>query len=101
MGGEGHLPEDHGFEQNVGGAHQGSPGGGGYFSPWTIPPLEDVDVPEGTYLTDYLTDRIIDLFDARDERPFSSISPTTRSTRRCRPKKRRFANTKPKLRGWG
>ena len=70
MGGEGHLPEDHGFEQNVGGAHQGSPGSGGYFSPWTIPPLEDVDVPEGTYLTDYLTDRIIDLFDARDERPF-------------------------------
>lgn len=70
MGGAGHLPEDHGFEQNVGGAHQGSPGRGGYFSPWTIPPLEGADVPEGTYLTDYLTDRIIDLLDERDERPF-------------------------------
>tara|TARA_Y100001933_G_scaffold84175_1_gene85569 strand:- start:1092 stop:2510 length:1419 start_codon:yes stop_codon:yes gene_type:complete len=70
MGGEGHLPEDHGFEKNVGGAHQGSPGSGGYFSPWTIPSLEDVDVHEGTYLTDYLTDRTIDLFNTRDERPF-------------------------------
>ena len=27
-------------------------------------------MPEGTYLTDYLTDRIIDLFNTRDERPF-------------------------------
>ena len=56
LGGEGHSPQDHGFDINVGGAHQGSPGKGGYFSPWTIPPLEDADVPEGTYLTDYLTD---------------------------------------------
>ena len=26
--------------------------------------------PEGTYLTDYLTDRVIDLLEQRDERPF-------------------------------
>ena len=38
LGGDGHLPEDHGFEVNIGGAHQGSPGQGGYFSPWTIAP---------------------------------------------------------------
>ena len=70
MGGDGHLPEDHGFEVNIGGAHQGSPGQGGYFSPWTIPPLADADVPEGTYLTDYLTDQVLDLINNRDERPF-------------------------------
>ena len=70
LGAEGHLPEDHGFEVNVGGAHQGSPGRGGYFSPWTIPPLENADVPEGTYLTDYLTDQTLDLVRNKDERPF-------------------------------
>ena len=70
LGGEGHSPQDHGFEINVGGAHQGSPGKGGYFSPWTIPPLEKADVPEGTYLTDYLTEQILDLLENKDERPF-------------------------------
>ncbi len=70
LGGEGHAPKDHGFEINVGGAHQGSPGRGGYFSPWTIPPLENADVPEGTYLTDYLTEQILDLLANKDERPF-------------------------------
>ena len=38
LGGPGHLPEDHGFEVNIGGCHRGSPGAGGYFSPWTIEP---------------------------------------------------------------
>ncbi len=70
LGGAGHLPEDHGFEINIGGAHQGSPGRGGYFSPWTVPPLADADVPAGTYLTDYLTDGALDLIRDRDERPF-------------------------------
>ena len=70
LGGDGHLPEDHGFEVNIGGAHQGSPGQGGYFSPWTIPPLADADVPEGTYLTDYLTDQVLELIRHKDERPF-------------------------------
>ena len=70
LGGDGHLPENHGFEVNIGGAHQGSPGQGGYFSPWTIPPLADADVPEGTYLTDYLTDQVLDLIRHKDERPF-------------------------------
>lgn len=70
LGDEGHLPQDHGFEVNVGGCHYGSPGPGGYFSPWTIPPLADADVPEGTYLTDYLTDQAIDLIRNKDDRPF-------------------------------
>ncbi len=70
LGGEGFMPEDHGFDVNVGGCEAGSPGQGGYFSPWSIPALENADVPEGTYLTDYLTDQVVDLIHGRDERPF-------------------------------
>ena len=32
LGGEGHLPTDHGFDINIGGSQQGSQGRGGYFS---------------------------------------------------------------------
>jgi len=70
LGGEGHLPQNHGFEVNIGGCHRGSPGAGGYFSPWTIEMLEKVDVPVGTYLTDYLTDRAIELVRKKDDSPF-------------------------------
>ena len=70
LGGPGHYPQDFGFDVNVGGCETGSPGRGGYFSPWSIPVLQDVDVPVGTYLTDYLTDCAIDLIRKRDERPF-------------------------------
>lgn len=61
LGGKGHLPTDHGFEVNIGGCQMGSPGRGGYFSPWTITGLENAQVPDGTYLTDYLTDQALDL----------------------------------------
>ena len=70
LGGAGHLPQDHGFEVNIGGSQQGGPGSGGYFSPWTIDALRDAPVPDGTYLTDYLTDRAIELLQQPDERPF-------------------------------
>jgi arylsulfatase A-like enzyme len=70
LGGEGHLPQDHGFDVNIGGSHQGSPGSGGYFSPWTLDGLRDAPVPDGTYLTDYLTDRAIELVQNNDGRPF-------------------------------
>jgi len=70
LGGAGSLPEDHGFEINVGGCECGSPIDGGYFSPWGIPPLKDADVPEGTYLTDYLTDRAIELMKGDRDKPF-------------------------------
>ncbi|MEC9378102.1 MAG: sulfatase-like hydrolase/transferase, partial [Candidatus Latescibacterota bacterium] len=71
LGGEGHLPQDHGFDVNIGGYHMGSPGRGGYFSPWSIDPLVDADVPDGTYLTDYLTDHVVELITgAGDEQPF-------------------------------
>jgi len=70
LGGKGSLPQDHGFDVNIAGGHQGSPGRGGYFSPWTIEGLQDADVPDGTYLTDYLTDRAVDLIRNRGDRPF-------------------------------
>ena len=70
LGGPGHLPDEHGFDVNVSGCEAGSPGRGGYFSPWSIPALKDVDVPEGTYLTDYLTDRAIELVENSGDEPF-------------------------------
>ncbi|MBI93482.1 MAG: sulfatase [Gemmatimonadaceae bacterium] len=71
LGGEGHLPQDHGFDVNIGGYHMGSPGRGGYFSPWSIDPLVDADVPDGIYLTDYLTDHVVELITgAGDDQPF-------------------------------
>ncbi len=70
LGSEASVTGDIGFEVNVGGCEMGSPAAGGYFSPWSITALQDADVPEGTYLTDYLTDRAIALIKQRDERPF-------------------------------
>jgi arylsulfatase A-like enzyme len=70
LGGSGYLPQDHGFDVNIGGCEVGAPYGGGYFSPWTIPPLQDAAVPDGTYLTDYLTDRAIDLIRKDNAAPF-------------------------------
>ncbi len=72
LGGPGFYPQEHGFEENVGGCEVGSPGSSGYFSPWSsIPALADTDVPEGTNLTDYLTDRVLGLIASRDPgRPF-------------------------------
>jgi arylsulfatase A-like enzyme len=71
LGGKGHLPEDVGFDRNIGGCHMGSPSRGGYFSPWIIDPLIDAEVPDGTYLTDFLTDQAIECIENRDSsRPF-------------------------------
>lgn len=70
-GGEGSLPHQRGFEKNVGGTAMGSPGRKGYFSPWGIPGLENADVPDGTYLDDYLTDKAVELINNRDtSKPF-------------------------------
>ena len=70
LGGEGFGPEEHGFAVNIGGCHVGAPFPGGYFSPWTIPALQDVEVPAGTYLTDYLTDQAMRLIKHRSDAPF-------------------------------
>ena len=68
LGGPGHLPQDHGFEINIGGGTAGAPGR--YFAPWPVEALAHENAPPGTYLTDYLTDRAIDLIRRRDGRPF-------------------------------
>jgi arylsulfatase A-like enzyme len=68
LGNPPYYPEKQGFDVNVGGCHWGMPLNG-YFSPWDIPGLENE--PSGTYLTDYLTDRAIDLIESHEEgQPF-------------------------------
>lgn len=67
LGGEGHHPENHGFDVNIGGCHLGSPTQGGYFSPYTIPVLENG--PDGEYLTDRLTDDAINLLNSHCAQP--------------------------------
>jgi arylsulfatase A-like enzyme len=53
LGGEGSLPEDHGFDINIGGHHRGSPPGG-FFSPYQNPKM--TDGPPGESLTMRLAD---------------------------------------------
>lgn len=69
LGGPGHYPQEHGFDINIGGCEWGSPGRDGYFSPWGIPALRGIDVPDGTYLTDYLTDQAIALIQQHGGQP--------------------------------
>ncbi|MGI6256082.1 MAG: sulfatase [Acutalibacter sp.] len=63
-----YYPEHQGFEVNLGGCSWGHPVQG-YFAPWGIETLPS-DVPEGTYLTDYLTDRAVELIENNDGAPF-------------------------------
>jgi arylsulfatase A-like enzyme len=63
------YPENRGFDINIGGCECGMPTHG-YFAPWKLPNLSGEDVPEGTYLDDYLTDRAIDLVKSSGEKPF-------------------------------
>ncbi len=67
LGGPEHYPERHGFDQNIGGCEWGMPVHG-YFSPWNIATLENA--PEGTYLTDHLTDCAIRWLKNRARTPF-------------------------------
>lgn len=53
LGGDGSLPEDHGFDINIGGHHRGSPPGG-FFSPYQNPKM--TDGPDGESLTLRLAD---------------------------------------------
>ena len=73
LGGGDSAPEGMGFDVNIGGCEVGSPGGAGYFSPWGIPALQNAeyDIPDGTYLSDFLTQQAIRLIRQRDRsRPF-------------------------------
>jgi len=73
-GAEGSLPQDHGFEVNVGGCEWGMPQGG-FFAPWRVPDPElqkaNEEVEEGTFLDEYLAARATSLIRDRDpDRPF-------------------------------
>ena len=61
------LPEDQGFDINMGGHHKGSPPGG-YYSPYRNPKL--TDGPEGEYLTDRLTSESIEFLERNKNDPF-------------------------------
>jgi arylsulfatase A-like enzyme len=67
LGGEGFLPENQGFDENLGGHDKGSPPGG-YYSPYNNPKL--TDGPEGEYLTDRLTDESIEFIRAHRDSSF-------------------------------
>ena len=68
LGGEGHWPEDQGFDINIGGHHRGSPPGG-YYAPWTNPALK-ANKP-GEYLTERLTEESVKFLEQRDAaKPF-------------------------------
>lgn len=61
------LPENYGFDVNIGGCHWGMPLNG-YFSPYGIETLEEG--PKGEYLTDRLTDEAIRLIKNNNGKPF-------------------------------
>ena len=69
---EGFWPEYQGFDINMGGIDWGQPkrnsGGGGYYSPYNNPRLENG--PDGEYLTDRLTNESIRFIESVQEDPF-------------------------------
>jgi arylsulfatase A-like enzyme len=69
LGGPDNYPENHGFDVNVGGDHHGCPRHG-YFSPWIIGGLDEFGAPDGTYLTDFITDQALDLIKNSQDEPF-------------------------------
>ncbi|MCA0932473.1 sulfatase [Lutimonas saemankumensis] len=67
-------PENHGFDVNIAGWKKGSPnlnkktGTKGYFSPYGNPRIEDG--PEGEYLTERLSNEVINFIDQNADKPF-------------------------------
>jgi arylsulfatase A-like enzyme len=67
LGGEGSLPDDHGFDLNIGGHHAGSPPGG-YFSPFQNPKMKDG--PAGESLPIRLASETASFIRSNNGRPF-------------------------------
>ncbi|WP_157207941.1 sulfatase [Mariniflexile maritimum] len=67
LGDEGLLPQNQGFDVNLGGFHKGQPPGG-YYVPYKNPYLPDG--PEGEHLTDRLTTESIKFLDTIKDKPF-------------------------------
>ncbi|MFO1449057.1 MAG: sulfatase [Opitutaceae bacterium] len=69
LGPEGHWPENHGFDFNLGGQDRGGPyGGNGYFSPYGNPRLSDGQ--PGEHLPDRLAEETSKFIRAHRDRPF-------------------------------
>ena len=66
-------PVSQGFDINIGGDKRGSPGRGGYFSPYKNPNLKDG--PDGQYLTDRLTEEALKFIGANKDKPFFLYLP--------------------------
>lgn len=64
-------PRTQGFDQNIGGTHQGHPKT--YFSPYKNPNLSDG--PDGEYLTDRITDEALRFIEENREKPFFLYLP--------------------------
>jgi arylsulfatase A-like enzyme len=67
LGGKGSLPEDHGFDINIGGWDSGGPRGG-YFSPFKNPKLKDTN--DGENLTMRLANETVNFIKQHKETPF-------------------------------
>jgi arylsulfatase A len=73
LGGKGFLPEDQGFDVNLGGTAGGSPPGPGGFFAFQTPTLQARNQRE--YLTDRHTDEAIDFIETNRDRPFFLYLP--------------------------
>lgn len=74
LGGEGFLPEDQGFDVNMGGLDRGGPyGGKKYFSPYGNPKLPDG--PDGEHLPDRLATEATRFMEAHQAEPFLIYLP--------------------------
>ncbi len=69
LGPEGHFPEDHGFDINIGGGRGGGPyGGKKYFSPYGNPKIKDGS--PGEHLDERLGRETADFIKANKDKPF-------------------------------
>ncbi|MGB2129577.1 MAG: sulfatase [Flavicella sp.] len=66
-------PSKQGIEFNVGGSDKGSPGKGGYFSPYTLDHIKDG--PDGEYLTDRIASEVVNYLSKPKEKPFFLYVP--------------------------
>ncbi|MFZ9941518.1 MAG: sulfatase [Luteolibacter sp.] len=74
LGSKGSLPEDHGFDINIGGTHLGGPYGGKcYFSPYGNPKIPDG--PPGEHLPDRLATEVSKFITANKDKPFFVYLP--------------------------
>jgi arylsulfatase A-like enzyme len=71
LGGEGHLPTDHGFDLNIGGNYRGDIPS--YFQPFNEEELDKAHFPgsrQGEYLTDYEIRKAVEFIKAKADKKF-------------------------------